>query len=318
MAQAVSVFRWDDTSAPQVVDGKPSEYMTVLKKCLVEGYGATTSIQWIVVVDEILTATPFLVLKNDTTLGGSGQFIVFEAVDDTAGTNVKVQCCQAYVDKVNRINVGGYFAFNRGSTGSFLLSKWMLIGTETGFYFFVTNDYVIGTSENRFASQKSIFFWTGDFASVFENDPSKFITMSGEKNSNNFAFSSMLNYKVAYLDSVDVTDIYAIDGSAVNSTHSISTVIGLRGASTAFATEEPEIKTLVQCYLITGSGDNTNLNIEEMPFLRGSVPGLFYSTEAGYRQNNMPFFKDIGGVEYFQIPSAGHSTSMAWINTKEW
>ena len=60
MASPVTIYRWDDVGAPQIVDGKPSEYMNMLKKCLVEGYGSKASLGWTVVDD--IASPPFLSL----------------------------------------------------------------------------------------------------------------------------------------------------------------------------------------------------------------------------------------------------------------
>lgn len=320
MAQAVSVMRWDDTSAPDVVDGKPSEYMTVLKKCLVDGYGTTPGLNWIVVVDEILTTTPLLVLKNDVALGGSGGFIVFKADNDTAGTLVKVQCCQAYIDRDTLTNPGAYFVFSRyNSTEAGRLNKWMLTGTETGFYFFVTNDYVRDKEVNSFETYGSIFFWVGDFQSFHDNDASRFITMSGGLNNNSHSWTSSLNYRIAHSsEAKNITYVYALDSSYYQE-HSVGNILGSAFGVTGEFTEEPSILSLSECFLLS-TLDNTPslLNKPEMPRLRGKVPGLYISSEVGFFNNAMPFIKEIDGVNYFNIPNPHNATSFSWINLEEW
>ena len=69
MAQAVTVYRWDDPGAPQIVDGRPSEFINVFKKCLVEGYGDKQPLGWQVQLEEAINKISFI---NDVTAGGSG------------------------------------------------------------------------------------------------------------------------------------------------------------------------------------------------------------------------------------------------------
>jgi len=319
MTQPVTTFKWDDPGAPQIVDGKPSEYMTVIKKALVDGYGSKVATGWIVVVDEIFTTTPLLVLKNDTNLGGSGGFIVFDAVDDTAGTNVKVQSCQAYVDRDTRTNAGAYFVFNRNSSGISMLSEWMILATTTCFYFFANAEYSRSRNVNAFQNFNSIFFFAGDILSFYNNDPGRFITMSGAKNENNHAWSSMLNNKVPGTSASNITDIYALDGSATFESHSINSVLGRKSRSNQVHIEEPSILFMCECFLQAGDSiSNDIINNINMPLIRAKIPGLYVSTEAGYHNNAMPYFKYINGASHFLVPSAGSATSMTWINTEQW
>lgn len=318
MAQAVSVMRWDDIGAPQVVDGKPSEYLDVIKKCLVDGFGTTPSLNWIVVVDEIFTATPLLVLKNDVALGGSGGFIVFQAVNDAAGTLVKVQCCQAYIDRDTLTNPGAYFVFGRDSSSK-LLNNWLLIGTHTAFYFFVTRETYVNGNANYFNSQKCIFFFVGDCIALHNNDPATFITMGGSINTDSHTAQTMLNADLAYSNSAAVTNIYALNGSSEFLIHSINSVIGDSNPTGDFDGQNPDITALCECFLIAGNSQSDSvLNVVEMPLLRGKVPGLYFSAESGYTDVPMPFFKEISGTIYFLIPSSRTNASHSWINTEQW
>lgn len=322
MTQAVSVMRWDDAGAPQIVDGKPSEYMNVLKKCLVDGYGTTTPLNWIVVVDEINTATPLLVLKNDTALGGSGGFIVFDAENDTAGTLVKVQCCQSYIDRTTRVNAGAHFSFGRGtSSETRRVKNWVIFGTVSAFYMFGCYSDVISLSNNYFATNYSIFFFVGDYISLHPNDPATFITMSGSLNSPNHAWNNMLNGKLSWTDSNNVCEVYALDGSSNFEAHSINSIIGNNAnGGNGNIDDEPVINVLTECFLSVGTNSRNHslLNNASMPLIRGKVPGLYFSAEAGYGKKTMPFFKEIDAVQYFNVPSPSQNTSCAWINAEQW
>ena len=324
MTQAVTVFRWDDVGAPQIVDGKPSEYMEVLKKCLVDGYGAKAPLDWLVSVDEHLTTAPYMVLKNDTAKGGSGSTVVFDAPDDTAGTLTKVQCCHSFIDKATLINAGNYFNYNRGGTATSLIKNWMVIGTETAFYFFANPTKL--SNRNYCGSSSIILFFAGDFQSFYSNDPSRFITLAGsDKDSNNHAWPTMLNAKIGYSSSISITNIYPLDASDAKEVHSIHTCIGnvsfVPGA--IFNDATPDISTLVECFLFAGSAPNVSSNAKFinnpiLPWLRGKVPGLAFSIDAGYRNVPMPHILVINGLRHFQIPSVSSNASCGWINMEQW
>lgn len=324
MTQAVTVYRWDDPGAPQIVDGKPSEYMTVLKKCLVEGYGSKLPLGWLTTLDERLTATPYLALKNDTAKGGSGGFITFGAVDDNGGTLTKVQCCQSFIDKTNLINPGSYFVYYRYTTGAGLLKNWMIIGTETAFYLFVTSDSKLAV--NYFGHTASIFFFAGDFQSNYSNDLGRFVTLTGSSvDAGSHGWYSMLNNKVASDNSSNIANLHPLDGSSAKTPHGINSVIGnaAHASSNVISASEPSIEFFAECYLVAGAGSSIKDNFAYLanpvsPYLRGKVPGLLFTSSVGYKDKTMPHILSVNGVNYFQIPSTTSSGSGAWINLEQW
>jgi hypothetical protein len=324
MAQAVTVFKYDDEGAPQIVDGKPSEYMTVLNKCLVEGYGDQVPLGWLTVLDEHLTSEPFLALKNDITQGGSGGTITLSALNDNDGTLTTVQCCQSFIDKRNLINVGSSFVYKRHSTNTHLLKNWMVIGTDTAFYFFVTSPQRANT--NAFGTYPSILFFVGDFQSFFNNDPGRFITIASRStDQSSHSWNHMLNSKVGYNAANDLTNIYPLDGGNSRVKHSINSAYGNAAyfGSGVLKSAAPDILSLAECFLFAGKAVNHHaaeeyLNSTSSPWHRGKVPGLCFSAQAGYTNVPMPHIKRINGANYFQIPGAHTSGSCAWINTEQW
>jgi hypothetical protein len=255
------------------------------------------------------------VLKNDVANGGSGGFIVFDAVNDIESTLVKVQSCQAFIDRDNRTNAGAYFSFHHGSK---LLDNWMLIGTNRGFYFLCSPSYLENSGNNSFGGLRGMFFWVGDFSSLHQNDPSTFIAMSGLKNSDQFTSSAPLNNKLASTSATDVVDIYSLDSSRHQS-HDLSTIFGNEFYVSGGQTDEPEINSMVECFIIVSEFTAIeNFNKVDMPAVRGKLPGLFFTPNIGFYNNSVPFIKKINNVDHFNVPNVQSNTTGAWINLEQW
>lgn len=326
MAQPVTVYRWDDAGAPQVTDGRPSEYLDIIKKCLVDGYGAKLSLGWLTVLDEHLSVAPYLALKNDTVKGASGGVITFSAADDIAGTFTKVQSCQSFIDKDNLINASSSFVYrNPYNTETQILKNWMLIGTDSAFYFFVTPIEL--SNQNYLSSYACISFFTGDFKSHFSNDPARFVSIaSSSSDVNTHGWSNMLTGKLGFNSGDSITNIYPLDNSGAAISHSIISLLGNVGYVNnrpEISAATPDISVLVECYLMLGSDPYRHqnadyLNSQTHPWLRGKMPGLFFSLEAGYRDVPMPHVKSINNINYFQMPAASSNVSCVWINLEQW
>ena len=77
MGLPVTVYRYTDPGAPQVNNGTPSEWINVLKKVLVEGYGTKVGLGWTV---EFENAAAFkIAFRNKVADGGSGGYVQFSS-----------------------------------------------------------------------------------------------------------------------------------------------------------------------------------------------------------------------------------------------
>jgi hypothetical protein len=315
MALPVTMYRWDDEGAPQVVDGKPSEYMNVLKKCLVEGYGTKTGLGWSV-AEEVLDP-PFLALKNDINVG-SGGVIMLSASSDSAGQTVTVRGCQDFIDKSTYSKSSSYFGFSRYSTNSNLMKNWIVIGTGRAFYFFCFADGQMGS--NYQATYSCPAFFAGDLNSLYPNDPHTFTAFSGIKNSTSFNWNYTLIYALGEGTSANLLTLYSIDGES-SATASITNLFGNRFYVTGNRTAPANITMLSPFYASMGDGSlsgSSSYQTEVMPFCRAIIPGLFLATSPGYRNDPMPVIKDIGGKNYYLLPSANSNTGCTWICLEEW
>ncbi|MFT7565812.1 MAG: hypothetical protein ACI846_000098 [Pseudoalteromonas distincta] len=316
MALPVTMYRWDDDGAPQVVDGKPSEYMNVLKKCLVEGYGTKTGLGWS--VEEEIASPPSLSLKNDLTVGGSGGCAFFSSDNDTNTGNVRVEGCQDYVDAANRGRTSSYFSFSKYSTGTNFLNKWFLIGTGKAFYFFIYNQYQLGG--NFTTTIPSVSFFMGDINSLYQNDPATFISMGGPRDSVTFNWTTNLIYQLSESSAGEITKIHPLDGS--DSAYNVSPIsLGNRFYVAGKHTGNPNITVLSPIYLFMGTGNldvSANYQNQLIPYSRGLLPGAFLANSPGYRNDFMPVIKVIDNIEYYLLPSANSHTGCVWINLEQW
>lgn len=316
MALPVTMYRWDDPGAPQIAEGRPSEYMNVLKKCLAEGYGTKNPLGWSVETE--IADPPVLALKNNTDVG-SGGVSFFRADDNERRSLIITEGCNDYVDIDNRGRKSSYFAFDSYSNSSAsTLKNWFLIGTGKAFYFYVSNDYY--QDKNYTSTYDVICFFQGDFESLYPNDPATFMSMSGVLNSTTFNWTAPLTYRLAEGYPTEITQIHPLDGSDSPSPASL-TNLGRSSYVAGKITGVPNITVLSPYYLSMGDGnlsDAKDYQTLEMPFGRGLMPGLYLANDAGYRDEPKPVIKQFDNTDYFLLPSTSSHTGCAWINLKEW
>ena len=321
MAQAVTVYRWDDEGAPQVVDGKPSEYMNVFKKCLVEGYGSKQPTGWTIAEESQPEETPYLAVKNDAGTG-SGGVMTFSASNDNAKTTVRCQTALDYLGKDSSSRLGSYFAFGSASTSaSSKVRNWMIIATNTACYIFGYPDNK--ATENNFGTYTGLLLFFGDIKSAYPNDAAIFVSLYGSHNSTSFAWSSGFHYVLGSSTDSKVGIVYALDGSENFSDSYISTFFSsFSGSTSSLEDQEPSIRVMSPVAIVSGNNSvassGTRSNSLTDPYFRGLVPGLFVSQETGFKNKNMPFINQIDGQSYFYVPSAHTNQSRAWINIEEW
>ena len=319
MASPVTIYRWDDVGAPQIVDGKPSEYMNMLKKCLVEGYGSKASLGWSVVDD--IASPPFLSLRNNTALGGSGGVAVFSALDDVAGTNIKAFGCQDYASKDSQSRKSYYFPISRNSSGQYLNNKWIIIGTAKSFYFFAFSEYLVNTGENRVRTNITISCFMGDMNSIYPNDPAPFIAFSGGVNTMTANWTQLLFYKFGESTPLSIMLINQLDGTDASLPASLFSVFGNYYYVQGIHDGPANITALFPIYICMGDiplyGSSSYQN-NNFPYVRATLPGAFVANSPGHRGEAMPVIKELDGVSYYLLPSANSQTGCCWINLEEW
>ncbi|CAM3933155.1 MULTISPECIES: hypothetical protein [Pseudoalteromonas] len=321
MAQAVTVYRWDDPGAPQITVGKPAEYLDVIKKCLTTGYGSKQPLGWTVEDESLPEETPRLAIKNNVLDGGSGGVMMFSASNNNAMTAIRCQCALDYISKDEQQRLGGYFVIGAGSSGTNTANKWIVIASATAFYFIALPEDAL--TRNYFGTYSHILFFAGDIKSFYGDDPARFVTLFGRVNYGSVVWNGSLNYIIGDSFSGQVGYVYSLDSSLSKANSFLSSYFGNHSVNqSSIQSSTPEIRALCPILLCTGdyqlAGAGTHGNSETLPFARGEVPGLFVSQENGYRSANMPFIKNINGIDFFSVPRANSGGTNAWISLGDW
>ncbi|MCG7545542.1 hypothetical protein MHM93_15270 [Pseudoalteromonas sp. MM17-2] len=321
MTQQVTVYRWDDVGAPQVVDGRPSEYIEIFKKCLVEGYGTKQPLGW--TIAEESTAPLFIAFQNDTASGGTGGTLMLDAPDNSPDAVTKVQSALDFAGQGSFTRGGYYFGFDAGSSSAnFQARNWVLIGTGKAFYIYAFTPLRI--DQNYQGTYNCIAFFAGDINSLYPNDSASFVAFSGEIDTVRTGWNYNLNYKLIDTAASKLFKLYPMDGGALAQDMTLRNIFGryAGNGNTEYRSLQPEITMLSPMYVMNleNSGSSDFLNDAHSPHCRGILPGFFVSQEAGYRDvGYQPFIKTIDNQQYMQVPP-GHSnrSSCLWINLEGW
>lgn len=307
MGLPVTVYRYTDAGAPQLTNGTPSEWVNILKKVLVEGYGSKAPLGWTLEFEN--TSIQSVVFRNATTDGGSGGYVKFYSVDgsNTAYKDIGIKCA------IGMTEIDVYFRslWVRVLRPSSAHNGWEVIGTKRGFYLILhnTNSTLMGLPGEWGDTQ---VYFVGDIHSVIANDPAQFTIVNSTNTNGDVTISGgITDYSGGNL----CCQLYAIDGSNTSLTHIFSkgpwfknnTVDGGNAESLGIT----HLMTPVFIY-----GENTQNNNISMPQGRGIVPGLFVSSFAGYRTENWPKELTQGGESFIALRS--YITPQFWINTGGW
>lgn len=129
------IYSSQDTDAPQL-SLTAGALNTVLKGCLVTGYGDKPAAGWEVVYEDL--ATKKLAIRSTNTKSIKSVLLL----DDTATKKAEVN---AYTGWDNDSNIGvnkfGTGAFFKNMTGSGSTVRWVIVATDNFFYLWTQNDF---------------------------------------------------------------------------------------------------------------------------------------------------------------------------------
>lgn len=333
MAQAVTVFRWDDPGAPQLPNGKPSEIIDILTKCLVDGYGDKTPLGWTRPFYD--AGTQAVAFRNSVADGGSGGYAKFFSHDSTDSNNALMRITHAAsMTDINTLFRQGYTQAFRAvaSTGNNKTDKWLLIGTSTAFYFIMGRNVSLHGGST---SLPNCCLFAGDFYSTLAGDVSHFITLAAPAQTDT-TFSG-------YLETIDwlcvsgtysnsaCLKVYDSDGfdsffqySLCSLTNNNSTT-----SNSVFDDAPPFPQGLIPVHIKATSRDQTTTNTldrfgvimprsQVSPVYRGVLPGLFNLTHIGYKGLAWPSIVEIDGQDYLPLRNSNNGPVNAAINLEVW
>ncbi|MEL4303118.1 hypothetical protein ACE02Z_16090 [Shewanella xiamenensis] len=317
MGLPVRIFNSTDQGAPFQQPTRPSEWLAILKKVLVEGYGAKTSLGWSLEFEDAVNL--IVVFRQDPTIGSGGFLKVWSVGGDSAGTDIRIDVGKGHDGSGNLIERLGYRQLNLTSntsnpaTNASAVAGWTIVGCARGFW--ATQLFGGSTVSTTTGEGQNIqwYVFIGDGETFDPNDAGQFtIVYNGSfSTTGDSADTSWTGGSVAGLD-VGCT-LFATDGSSSKLRYRYF----IPNASTEvngdpYATEVP----IVLQPVIPVAGDARTVYSVAFPRIRLKIPGLF-ETRMGGRSMSMPCVRNFGGFDF--IPVRGFYTPAFWIKVSgEW
>ncbi|WP_166838710.1 hypothetical protein [Rheinheimera pleomorphica] len=333
MAQAVTVYRWDDAGAPQLPNGKPSEIIDILTKCLVDGYGDKTPLGWTrPFYDAVNQAAAF---RNSVADGGSGGYAKFFSNDGSDNNNALMRITHAAsMTDINTLFRQGYTQALRATAGSGnnKTDKWLLIGTNTAFYFIMGRNVSVHAGSTSFPNS---CIFVGDYYSTIPSDVSRFITLAAPAQTDT-SFAGYLEtldwlcVSAQYSNSACLK-LYDADGFESFIQYSLCSFTNNSSVTTntVFNAAPPFPQGLIPVHIKATSRDQATTNVSDRfgvilprsqvsPVYRGILPGLFNLTYIGYRDLAWPSVVEIDAQNYLPLRNPNGGPINAAINLEIW
>ena len=324
----VTVYRWDDPGAPQIVNGTISSFFNVLQKCLVDGYGDKAPLGWTRSFYD--PATFKAAWRNDVSAGGSGGSAYFysNTNTDVDSTVIRITSCKTITESGTVTGQGRLTALSF----PIVINRWVLIGTAIGFYFYSFGSIVTpdgnGLINNNSARPA---FYAGDIFSIVPNDAGRFIVFNNIESDSNDNISTGPATTLCYIniypnrrsgttkiwdaDNYDSATTYGYFGSSMDDGSFMD-----RKSLQVYPLLLNRVVLISNTYWRDGNRSDyvDRLGVEfknstVRPAVRGVLPGLFVSINSfGYGQE-LPLIKNNSGVSYHTLPSMSIVSSSVTI-----
>jgi len=321
MGLPVTVYRWDDVGAPQLVNGTQSEFLDIFDKCLVNGYGTKLPLGW----TTAFTSATARIYRNATTDGGVGGCVKMERIGTNAPYNsLRVTGCANATSITALTNKGFYFTLYNEPT----ITKWILIGTKLGFYFFTGTDASVAQGGTLYTPS----MFVGQFDSMYPNDIHCFIATNFYNDADNAAanWTTQLEFGLFQLE-YTVQKIYQTVSGTFNTKHKLK--LPLKPANGYYQIAPTTVnnaffKIPIVTYNDDQISDTDNLYVDssnvpyhrssKMPLLRGFLSGMLMRSVASDSEMAWPPIQVIDGVTYYGIASASYGGQQFFVNMESW
>ncbi|WP_330146943.1 hypothetical protein [Shewanella oncorhynchi] len=310
MGLPVTVYRYTDAGAPQLTNGTPSEWINILKKVLVEGYGDKAPLGWTL---EFENAGAFKVaFRNSLASGGSGGYFQFWSTTggDAAGTTCNINAAIAMSSLDVFIKPIGLRTLKTSTQGK----AWEIIGTSRGFYIIQHRSVAPMTIFTNTQDQQICYF-IGDIQSFIANDMATFTIISansvdGDNASTSYVVTNIANQSVIF------SRLYASDNSVNYIQYKYNYIFPIITTGVTSEAETLGVQHILAPIILNTSFNTTNNQSQTLPTARGFAPGLYESSFCGYRDTVWPVDVNINGVVFTLL--RGYYTARLWISTGEW
>lgn len=310
MGLPVTVYRHTDVGAPQLSSCTPSEWINILKKVLVDGYGDKTPLGWTIAFEDAAT---FAIAFRSSTQDGVGGYVQFSSISGTNGgeTDLKITTAPTMV---------GLNSFTRPSWSRLLnlittAKGWEIIGTTKGFWLIQHRTTTLLNSMNTTGSVGQCAFFIGEIESFYPNDPSRFVLYTGDASNSDSSSSSYSSY--IGNTTTTAARMYDLDGGGGDSMYSSTTAITFVSSNTV---DNGDAEVLgfqhILSPMILRQANNANIANLNLPPMRGKIPGLLVSSFGGYGNQNWPKELTLNG--HTHVLMRGYLSNSQWINTEVW
>ncbi|MGR3970995.1 hypothetical protein [Shewanella sp. 1180_01] len=306
MGLPVTVYRYTDAGAPQLTNGTPSEWINILKKVLVEGYGSKSPLGWTLEFENIGVYSA--AFRNSIIDGGSGGYVKFYSIDgnNVASKTMMMKCALSMTSIDTFIKP----LWARALISSSSTKGWEIIGTSRGFYLILhyTTNLLNGLQGYGFDTQ---VYFIGDIESSVVNDACNFTIASSSGTNGDVTANDGITSNNTTL----ATQLYNSDGSNSNAMYSFEKSNFYKNSAAPNGDAEllgiNHVMSPTPIYGVIAQ--NTSV---ESPFCRGHIPGLYTSSFAGYRAINWPKELTQSGVIWVLLRS--YNSPQQWIKTGTW
>lgn len=159
-----TLYKWDDAGAPQLTRQAQS-LLTILRKCLVDGYGSKAGLGWSISFDDAPSLRT--VYRNAS---GKGELRVGPLTTAT-GDHVAFLAAGSFADIATAISPGLGDMFMTRGTDDF--TRWAIAGTADAFFLTVWSSAL--TANNSFSFTRCATYFAGNMVSPIADDPMPFV-----------------------------------------------------------------------------------------------------------------------------------------------
>lgn len=319
MGLPVTVYRWDDAGAPQLINKTPSEWITILKKCLVEGYGSKAGAGWSIDFED---AAQFKIAFRSSPVDGIGGYVQFWSnnATDTVGASFLYKAAHG-MTSLDGFVKAGFSEVIKGGGSQGNISHWMIIATSVGFYLFSMQNNISTLLKGYY----SIF--VGELHSFSQNDAGRFVGTGGQTANRTSDTSISPISQALFFGSVQARPLlYGVDGSTASVSGSSTAMFPVVTDNLIPSGNDVDAGVTLNFtdVLIYGSqgvdslGNLGSVSIIQ-PYVRGKLPGLLESSFTGYKSTPFPYIRTFFGQQYMLSPVYSQATGLKhWINIEEW
>ena len=312
MGLPVTVYRSTDVGAPSVPT-KPSEWINVIKKCLVDGYGTKAPLGWALDYEDALNFKA--VFRNSVSDGGSGGAVQIQSHSgiDSAGQLVRITCANSITGIDSFFKKVGYRVMVTNSSLS-TVKGWIIVGTSRGFWLVQESGQTLNNSSNNGLFVYHEYYFIGDIESFVPNDASTFTLLTTQ---DPIVDSSSTTYQqnIGSDATVCTCALYDNDGGSGITAYSTDWS-GKNDWAYQVASYDP-IELGVPINLTKISIYHKNFANVISPAFRGMVPGYYGTNFIGFGGKPLPIIRTFEGNDYLLVTGMKAGSSFIQI-TGEW